>query len=497
MANGLFPTSESTNLANLLIGRGEQEAQSELARRQPFAQQLTQLGPQIAQTITSEMEARRNAPLQTIELADKLMGMEYQRKQQRRGLRQQTGLDEATKFVRENMHTWTPDDLMQFDLDPAEQTRLTTLYGESTQRAKEQADAMIHLLPSMDKSARTGAMTKLAQTLRRTRVLGPDAIKSLSALDVMSPEFDEKMGSLSTMLLPMDEAKVVGKTLVNRFGNPIYTAPDPVVLQKGAALVSQSGQQLAYNPDLASQLSSQGRALYATEITELQGYGAAMQGLRRVEEKLVGTGQLGGTKEWQTMLPDWTTHAFGWGEDAKTMEAIIKEVRQAVGKAMEGGVLRKEDELKYREILPRQGDTLQTVRAKLAGLNRKMEEERYGRLQGMLWGGANVGHYLNAFRNPNIMMQAPAGPDGTPGEIRQVYLDDRERYEAAGATYLGEDAGIPGGRDFSSYFGGSMGATMGLPGGAPGYGQPDILGGGAYGMPPQGNAADPLGILGG
>ena len=83
MANGLFPTSESTNLANLLIGRGEQEAQSELARRQPFAQQLTQLGPQIAQTITSEMEARRNAPLQTIELADKLMGMEYQRKQQR------------------------------------------------------------------------------------------------------------------------------------------------------------------------------------------------------------------------------------------------------------------------------------------------------------------------------------------------------------------------------------------------------------------------------
>ena len=37
----------------------------------------------------------------------------------------------------------------------------------------------------------------------------------------------------------------------------------------------------------------------------------------------------------------------GWGTDAKKKQALIDRVKQVIGKTLEGGVLRKEDEVKY------------------------------------------------------------------------------------------------------------------------------------------------------
>lgn len=67
--------------------------------------------------------------------------------------------------------------------------------------------------------------------------------------------------------------------------------------------------------------------------------------------------------------PNAVTEYTGFGEDAKKKQAMIDRVKQVIGKALEGGVLRKEDELKYTKILPTIGDPPAVVRSKLDGLD--------------------------------------------------------------------------------------------------------------------------------
>jgi hypothetical protein len=78
------------------------------------------------------------------------------------------------------------------------------------------------------------------------------------------------------------------------------------------------------------------------------------------------------------MLPNFVTEATGWGADAKSRQAVIDRVKQVIGKALEGGVLRKEDEYKYEKILPTIGDVPAVVKAKLDGLDAaiKLRRER-------------------------------------------------------------------------------------------------------------------------
>ena len=52
-------------------------------------------------------------------------------------------------------------------------------------------------------------------------------------------------------------------------------------------------------------------------------------------------------------------------EEAGILKAEIDKVRQEVGKALEGGVLRKEDEVKYKKILPTLADTPAIALAKI------------------------------------------------------------------------------------------------------------------------------------
>lgn len=69
-----------------------------------------------------------------------------------------------------------------------------------------------------------------------------------------------------------------------------------------------------------------------------------------------------------------------WNRAAKAFTAKMYVASQTFGKYMEGGVLRKEDEEKYKKMFPQLRDTDDTKRDKLAiirrELNRKYEENR-------------------------------------------------------------------------------------------------------------------------
>jgi hypothetical protein len=57
-----------------------------------------------------------------------------------------------------------------------------------------------------------------------------------------------------------------------------------------------------------------------------------------------------------------------WDTTAQSLQADISTTRQIVGKALEGGVLRKEDEVKYKKILPTVGDTDDVAQYKIQAL---------------------------------------------------------------------------------------------------------------------------------
>lgn len=57
--------------------------------------------------------------------------------------------------------------------------------------------------------------------------------------------------------------------------------------------------------------------------------------------------------------------------EAQTVQAAVNTAKQTIGKYLEGGVLRKEDEVKYERILPKLSDTPEVAMAKL-GLVRNL-----------------------------------------------------------------------------------------------------------------------------
>lgn len=57
-----------------------------------------------------------------------------------------------------------------------------------------------------------------------------------------------------------------------------------------------------------------------------------------------------------------------WDTNAQDLNSYVGAVKQVIGKSLEGGVLRKEDEAKYEKIIPRFGDMPETLAAKYQNL---------------------------------------------------------------------------------------------------------------------------------
>lgn len=75
--------------------------------------------------------------------------------------------------------------------------------------------------------------------------------------------------------------------------------------------------------------------------------------------------------------------------EAQNLQAEIDRVRQVVGKALEGGVLRKEDEVKYKRILPTLRDKPEVARYKIMSVLQALQSKRAQYLQNYQnYGGA-------------------------------------------------------------------------------------------------------------
>lgn len=139
--------------------------------------------------------------------------------------------------------------------------------------------------------------------------------------------------------------------------------------------------------------ASQGRPVISGDANRIADYDTSLNDLATLKKELTGMGATGTAAKAGAMLPNAITEATGIGMEAKKKQAVIDRVKQVIGKALEGGVLRKEDEYKYEKILPTIADPPAIVESKLSGLESAITQRRVTTLDALQDAGFDVTRY--------------------------------------------------------------------------------------------------------
>ena len=134
----------------------------------------------------------------------------------------------------------------------------------------------------------------------------------------------------------------------------------------------------------------QGRAVTSGDAGRIAEFDTSLDDLAILDQQL---GTTGAASKVGAMLPNAVTEWTGWGSDAKQRQGTIDRVKQVIGKALEGGVLRKEDEYKYAKILPTIGDPPEVAKSKLAELRKALTQRRQTFIESLGDAGFDTGKF--------------------------------------------------------------------------------------------------------
>lgn len=192
--------------------------------------------------------------------------------------------------------------------------------------------------------------------------------------------------------------------LAGRPVNATPIGPDGPAPEKPSVWVSKGSDMRFVTPSQAAQLSAegwrsgqsreQGRPVTSGDAGEVADYDTALDDIRVVRGVLSGSKATGTGAAIGAAMPAFITDTLGWGTEAKQKQATIDRVKQVIGKALEGGVLRKEDELKYAKILPVISDTPEIVATKLQGLEDAIAQRRTRKLDALGDAGYDVSQFM-------------------------------------------------------------------------------------------------------
>lgn len=168
--------------------------------------------------------------------------------------------------------------------------------------------------------------------------------------------------------------------------------------EKPSVWVSKGDQMRFVTPTQASAMSAegwrsgntreQGRPVNSGDANRLADFDTSLNELEVLDKTV--SGSTGTSAKIGASLPNWVTNLTGRGVSAKQKQASIDRVKQVIGKALEGGVLRKEDEVKYEKILPTIYDEPQVVASKLQGLRSALNQRRQTLLENLSDAGFDV-----------------------------------------------------------------------------------------------------------
>lgn len=172
----------------------------------------------------------------------------------------------------------------------------------------------------------------------------------------------------------------------------------PVLVPRSQA----TGQRPASNRE-------QGRAVTSGDAGEIAEFTTALDDIATVRETLKGAKATGAVARLGAGVWNPISEATGWGIEAKQKQAVIDRVKQVIGKALEGGVLRKEDELKYTKILPTIGDPPELVTTKLDGLERAIQQRISRKVDALTDAGYDTGKFSGRTPTTGITVTTPDG----------------------------------------------------------------------------------------
>lgn len=184
-------------------------------------------------------------------------------------------------------------------------------------------------------------------------------------------------------------------------GEVKYTAPpkaeprqaeEPLVAimgPDGAPVLVPRSQAVGKRPASSRE---QGRAVTSGNAGEIADFDSSLAMLHDLAPQLARPGATGILAQAAAATP-YITQLTGWGAGAKAQQAAINQVKQVIGKALEGGVLRKEDEIKYEKILPVIGDEPSVAAAKIDGLVKLIIQKRQNKLDSLEDAGYDVSKF--------------------------------------------------------------------------------------------------------
>ena len=98
-------------------------------------------------------------------------------------------------------------------------------------------------------------------------------------------------------------------------------------------------------------------------------------------------------------------------------EAATRQMSQEYGRFMEGGVLRKEDEEKYKKIFPNVTDTVEVARAKMKLVKDRMVQKHKDIVAGLRAQGFKVSKFFDIKEKGQKKKKAPSDKAGASGVI--------------------------------------------------------------------------------
>lgn len=214
-----------------------------------------------------------------------------------------------------------------------------------------------------------------------------------------------------------NEPVSVGGRLVTKEGKVVYEPPPAAItpyqkaeldLQRRrldkegsseplVAIVGADGQSVLVPRSQAigkrpANAREQGRPVTSGDAGKIAELDSSLQDLDALRTTLTETkGATGTLASIESGLP--FKDIIGWGRDAAKRQATIDRVKQVIGKALEGGVLRKEDELKYEKILPTLKDDQSVAESKLNGLAAAITRKRRNDLDALSDAGYDTSRF--------------------------------------------------------------------------------------------------------
>lgn len=154
----------------------------------------------------------------------------------------------------------------------------------------------------------------------------------------------------------------------------------------------------------------QGRPVMSSDANRIIDLDTSLNDLAVMEKEISVPGGTGLAAKAGAALWSPITEFTGVGSEAKQRQATIDRVKQVIGKALEGGVLRKEDEYKYVKILPTILDPPEVAAKKIAGLRQAITQRRVTTLEGL----SDAGFDTSKFGVSATPAPARSDPDSDP-----------------------------------------------------------------------------------